>query len=88
MARELAPAGLQSSPKPFIRQTQGEPALHNCTVPDLPTARLTPTLLIIGTNRHRLHRRFDQTQCDTQVMQPVLNFLFHRLAPFRVVLSD
>jgi hypothetical protein len=24
-----------------------------------------------------LQRRFNQTECDTQVMQPVLDFLFH-----------
>jgi hypothetical protein len=34
-----------------------------------------------------LQRRFDQTERDTQVMQPVLDFLFHD-APFRVVPSD
>jgi hypothetical protein len=34
-----------------------------------------------------LQRRFDQTECNTQVVQPVLDFLFHG-APFRVVPSD
>jgi hypothetical protein len=34
-----------------------------------------------------LQRRFDQAEGNTQVVQPVLNFLFHRHAPFRVVLS-
>jgi hypothetical protein len=53
---------------------------------------LTPTwlaaaLLVIGANRHRLHWRFDQAERNTQIVQPVLNFLFHRRAPFRVVLS-
>jgi hypothetical protein len=34
-----------------------------------------------------LQRRFDQTECNTQIVQPVLDFLFHG-APFRVVPGD
>lgn len=45
---------------------------------------LASTLFVVSANWHRLQRRFDQTECDTQVMQPVLNFLFHG-APFRVM---
>jgi hypothetical protein len=43
-------------------------------------------LFVVSANRHRLQRRFDQTECNTQVVQPVLDFLFHG-APFRVVPS-
>jgi len=53
----------------------------------LPPTWLTPTLFVIGANRDRLQRRFDQAEGNTQIVQPVLNFLFHRHAPFRVVLS-
>lgn len=38
---------------------------------------LTASLLIIGTNRYRLQRRFDQAEGDTEVVEPVLQFLFH-----------
>ncbi len=53
----------------------------------LATALLPATLLVVSANRHRLQRRFDQTKRDTEVMKPVLEFLFHG-APFRVMLSD
>lgn len=53
----------------------------------LPAARLASALFVVRPNRHRLQRRFDQTECNTQVVQPVLDFLFHG-APFRVVPSD
>ena len=62
---------------------------HGCDLPDLdalPAALLASTLFVVSANRHRLQRRFDQTECDTQVVQPVLDFLFHG-APFRVVPS-
>jgi hypothetical protein len=52
----------------------------------LPATLLASALFVVSTNRYRLQRRFDQTECDTQVMQPVLDFLFHG-APFRVVPS-
>ncbi|CAI8793221.1 Secreted protein [Pseudomonas sp. IT-P253] len=53
----------------------------------LPAALLASALFVVSANRHRLQRRFDQTECDTQVVQPVLDFLFHG-APFWVVPSD
>lgn len=52
----------------------------------LPAALLASALFVVSANRHRLQRRFDQTECNTQVVQPVLDFLFHG-APFRVVPS-
>jgi len=68
-------------------------AAEDCDFSESGTLRaLAPTwlaaaLLVIGANRHRLHWRFDQAERNTQIVQPVLNFLFHRCAPFRVVLS-
>ncbi len=52
----------------------------------LPATLLASALFVISTNRHGLQRRLDQTESDAQVMQPVLDFLFHG-APFRVVPS-
>ncbi|APC15406.1 hypothetical protein BLL42_06570 [Pseudomonas frederiksbergensis] len=43
----------------------------------LPAALLTPTLLIVSPDWHGLQRWFDQTKRDTEVMEPVLQFLFH-----------
>jgi hypothetical protein len=42
---------------------------------DLPATRAT--LLVIGADWHRLQRWLDQAECDAEVVQPVLQFLFH-----------
>ena len=47
----------------------------------LPAARLAAALLVIGADRYRLHRWLDQAKRDTQVVKPILDFLFHRGAP-------
>ena len=61
--------------------------LHVLHALRLTAALLASALFVVRTNRHRLQRRFDQTECNTQIVQPVLDFLFHG-APFRVVPSD
>ena len=53
----------------------------------LPAALLTPALLVVSTDGHRLQRRFNQAKSNTEVMEPVLQFLFHG-APFKIVQSD
>ena len=60
-----------------LRTPAGASSLATGDLPDLPTALLAATLFIVSANWHRLQRRFNQTECDTQVMQPVLDFLFH-----------
>ncbi len=52
----------------------------------LAAARLASALFVVRADWHRLHRRFNQTECNTQIVQPVFDFLFHG-APFRVVPS-
>ena len=63
---------------------QSETAISPIFAVSLPPARLA-ALLVIGADRDRLHGRLDQAERDTQVVKPVLDFLFHRGAPFRVV---
>ena len=70
-----------------LRAPAGASSLATGDLPELPTALLlAATLFVVSANGYGLQRRFDQTECDTQVMQPVLDFLFHG-APFRVVPS-
>jgi hypothetical protein len=67
---------------------RAEGSLVGSAASRLPAALLLASaLFVVSANWHRLQRRFDQTECDTQVVQPVLDFLFHG-APFRVVPSD
>lgn len=51
------------------------------------SALLTATLFVVCADWHGLQRRFNQAESNTEVVEPVLNFLFHG-APFRVVPSD
>ena len=46
-----------------------------------------PALLVVSADRNRLQWRLDQAQCNTEVVEPVLNFLFHGLPPLRVMLA-
>ena len=70
-----------------LRAPAGASSLATGDLPELPAALLlAATLFVVSANGYGLQRRFDQTECDTQVMQPVLDFLFHG-APFRVVPS-
>ena len=48
-----------------------------CLGCQLTAARLASTLFVVSTDRNRLHRRLDQTKRNTEVMEPVLQFLFH-----------
>lgn len=50
-------------------------------------ALLTATLFVVCADWHGLQRRFNQAESNTEVVEPVLNFLFHG-APFRVMPSD
>jgi hypothetical protein len=73
----------------FFRMMQEIPrrAQDGSAADHLPAALLTPTLLVVSTDGHRLQRRFNQAKSNTEVMEPVLQFLFHG-APFKVVQSD
>lgn len=65
---------------------RNKPTLTSDPESALPATLLASALFVISTNRHGLQWRLDQPESDAQVMQPVLDFLFHG-APFRVVPS-
>jgi hypothetical protein len=57
---------------PLLFQLDGDPGL---------TARAT-TLVIVGTHRNGLQfRSLDQTECDTHVVKPFLQFAVHITPP-------
>ncbi|VVO05543.1 hypothetical protein PS723_02996 [Pseudomonas fluorescens] len=83
-ASRLAPTvdlGISTRDRSAVRQPSSERRPEQARSHNLP-ALLTSTLFVVCADWHGLQRRFNQAESNTEVVEPVLNFLFHG-APFR-----